>query len=190
MNATPYVDKNGVSYKFGEFFPSELSYFGYNESVAQDHFPLTEEEAKNHNFNWRDKLSLTKGKETVKPEDLPESINDVFDEITKEILMCVECDRNYRIILQELQFYRQMKVPLPRRCFFCRHKARFRFRNPFSLWYRKCQCAGGKSEKGVYENTVEHFHESGPCPNKFKTSFSPDREEIVYCEQCYNAEIV
>ena len=35
MNTMPYVDKNGVTYKYGEFFPIELSPFGYNETVAQ-----------------------------------------------------------------------------------------------------------------------------------------------------------
>ncbi len=190
MNTMPYVDKNGVSYRFGEFFPAELSYFGYNESVAQNHFPLKEAEAKKRNFNWREKLSLTSGKETISPEKLPESIEDVSDEMLKETLACVECNRNYRIVLQELQFYRQMRIPIPRRCFFCRHGARFRFRNPFLLWDRNCQCAGRSSESGIYANVVSHFHGSEHCPNKFKTSYAPDRKEIVYCEQCYNAEIV
>ena len=190
MNAMPYVDKNGVTYKFGEFFPAELSYFGYNESVAQEHFPLTKEEAEARHFSWREKLSFTVGKETIGPEELPDPIKDVSDDITKETLVCMECKRNYRIVLQELQFYRQMNIPLPRRCFFCRHKARFRFRNPFSLWPRRCQCAGRKSENGVYSNTAEHFHGTGSCPNEFRTSFPPDRPEIVYCEQCYQAEVI
>jgi hypothetical protein len=31
--------------EWGEFFPLPLSPFGYNETVAQDYFPLTSEEA-------------------------------------------------------------------------------------------------------------------------------------------------
>lgn len=32
--------------EWGEFFPHELSPFGYNESVASEYFPLSEEEVK------------------------------------------------------------------------------------------------------------------------------------------------
>jgi hypothetical protein len=31
--------------EWGEFFPLSLSLFGYNETVAQDYFPLAQEEA-------------------------------------------------------------------------------------------------------------------------------------------------
>jgi hypothetical protein len=45
MNEMPYVDKKGRVYKYGEFFPAELSPFGYNETLAHDFFPLEKEEA-------------------------------------------------------------------------------------------------------------------------------------------------
>lgn len=190
MNKFPYIDKNGIVYKFGEFFPAELSYFGYNESVAQDHFLLTKDEALKKNFNWREKVQMTTGKETLKPQQIPDSIENVEDQILNEVLLCIECNRNYRVVLQELQFYRQMGIPLPRRCFYCRHKARVNFRNPFSIWHRACQCAGEKSENGVYKNTVIHQHGTEKCPNEFETSYAPERPEIVYCEQCYQAEVL
>ena len=191
MAQVPYMDKNGVAYRFGEFFPAELSYFGYNESVAQDHFLLTEQEARKRNFNWRGKLQMTVGKETMQTDEIPDGIADINDTILNEILMCIECKRNYRIVSQELQFYRKLAIPLPRRCFYCRHRTRVNFRNPFKLWHRACHCAGEKSENGVYANTGTHpSHPKGePCPNEFETSYAPERPEIVYCEQCYNAEI-
>ncbi|MDP2630924.1 MAG: hypothetical protein Q8P56_05975 [Candidatus Uhrbacteria bacterium] len=34
-----------------------------------------------------------------------------------------------------------------------------------------------------------HDHE-GRCAVKFQASYAPDRPEIVYCEQCYQAETV
>ncbi|MEK7187727.1 MAG: hypothetical protein AAB691_02685 [Patescibacteria group bacterium] len=190
MDEMPYVDKNGVSYKFGEFFPSELSYFGYNESVATDHFPLTQDEAQKKNFNWRKEVSVTTGKETIQSEDLPDAIRDVNEDILKEILACKDCGRNYRIVPQELQFYKRMQIPLPRRCFFCRHKSRTLLRNPFQLWSRECLCGGPTSKNEVYKNTAAHFHGTDSCPNTFETSYAPDRPEIVYCEACYNAEVI
>jgi hypothetical protein len=48
-----------------------------------------------------------------------------------------------------------------------------------------------KQETGTrYQNTIKHFHGDNPCPNEFETTYSPDRPEIVYCEKCYNAEVV
>jgi len=45
MIEMPYIDKKGRVYKYGEFFPIEISPFGYNETVAQEYYPLTHEEA-------------------------------------------------------------------------------------------------------------------------------------------------
>jgi len=38
MNKMPYRDKKGRVYKYGEFFPPELSPFSYNETIAQEYF--------------------------------------------------------------------------------------------------------------------------------------------------------
>lgn len=39
--------------EWGEFFPLGLSPFGYNETVAQDYFPLSEMETKNKGYKWK-----------------------------------------------------------------------------------------------------------------------------------------
>ncbi len=49
---------------------------------------------------------------------------------------------------------------------------------------------GEESLDGVYMNTGEHHHGKGRCPNEFETSYAPDRPEIVYCESCYQSEVV
>ncbi|MBI4225432.1 MAG: hypothetical protein HY617_03820 [Candidatus Sungbacteria bacterium] len=176
--------------EWGEFFPARLSRFGYNETVAQMYHPLAEEDAHAKDFQWRDSLQLTTGKETIALSDLPDSIRNISDSITNEILVCGACSRNYRIIPQELAFYRKMSLPIPRRCFLCRNAARLAFRNPFELWHRFCQCAGKSSANGVYQNQTGHAHGDAPCSNEFQTSYAPDRPEIVYCEQCYQSEVV
>jgi len=190
MRTMPYRDANGIAYPYGEFFPSELSCFGYNESMAQDSFPLTKGEAMRRGFKWQEKFQLTTGKETKKLEDIPQSIEDVSDTIVEEVFSCGTCKRNYRITPAELKFLKRMKIPIPRKCFYCRHSERFNFRNSYRLWHRGCTCGGVKSENSVYQNTISHFHGKSRCPNEFETSYSPDRKEIVYCEQCYNSEIV
>jgi hypothetical protein len=189
----PYTDKQGRVYKYGEFFPPEFSPFAYNETIAQDFFPLTKEQAEAKGFLWREperrNYSIT-----INYDQLPDNIKDVPDSITKEIIGCESCSRPYRIIEMELQFYRRIPLPLPRKCPECRFKDRFKFVNPPKFWPAKCMCAGQKSEarnskSEAYENAVPHFHGDAPCPNEFETSYVPSRPEIVYCEKCYQAEV-
>ena len=79
-----------------------------------------------------------------------------------------------------------MGLPIPDQCFPCRLQDRLNRRNPRKLWHRQCVC-----DYKVYGNTSQHRHHSkGRCPNEFQTSYAPERAEIVYCEQCYQAEVV
>ena len=211
LNIMPYVDSKGRVYKYGEFFPPELSPFAYNETVAQENYPLTREQAETQGYLWREpeerNYSITKT-----TSQIPNSIKEVPDSFVKEVIGCAhvgkcahQCSTAFRIVTQELQFYRQMNIPLPTLCPNCRHYERLERRNPVYLWHRKCICAGSTSTSAVssvpngppqagsnyvYKNTVKHFHGSNHCPNEFETSYAPERPEIVYCEQCYNAEIV
>ncbi|MCC6323339.1 hypothetical protein IT400_00955, partial [Candidatus Nomurabacteria bacterium] len=169
MNEMPYVDKKGNVYKYGEFYPAELSVFGYNETIAPEQAPLSREDAFAQGYKWQDNLQRTVGKETMKPEEIPDALQDVPDTIVNEVLACINCNRNYKIVPNELIFYKKMNIPIPHRCFHCRHQARIARRNPFKLWKRSCMNEG--------------------CTNEFETSYAPERPEIVYCEKCYQAEI-
>ncbi len=197
MNAMPYVDKKDRTYKYGEFFPPEFSPFPYNDTVGLDYMPLTEGEAAALGYNWAPPAARSY-RPTVKPENLPAKIGDVPGSITNEVIGCAhggtchdECTIAFRITPDELQFYRKMNIPLPRLCFNCRHWDRLRQRNPMRLWERTCQCGGVASERDVYRNSSTHPHHGAEhCPNTFQTTFAPERQEIVYCEECYNAEIV
>ena len=192
MNDMPYVDKKGRIYKYGEFFPPELSPFAYNETIAQEYFPITKEEAINQGYRWKDP-DTREYKITKNSKDLPDHIKDIKDDILEETIGCKhmgecneQCTTAFRIILQELEFYRKMDLPLPRLCPNCRHYQRLKQRNPLKLWPRQCMC-----DYKVYKNTTFHKHHlEGRCPNEFETSYAPDRKEIVYCEQCYQAEVV
>ncbi|MEW6617104.1 MAG: hypothetical protein AB1333_01655 [Patescibacteria group bacterium] len=195
MNEHPYKDSAGREYKYGEFFPIEFSPFAYNEAAVQEYFPLTKEETIKKGYTWRDREERDY-KVTIKSENIPDDINNISDSITNDIIACAhggncndQCTIAFKIIPQEFQLYKKNGIPLPNLCPNCRHYARLKQRNPLKLWKRTCQCAGIKSENGIYTNTGKHQHE-GACQNEFETSYSPDRKEIVYCEQCYQAEIV
>lgn len=183
MDEMPYVDAQGRVYKYGEFFPPEFSPFAYNDTIAPEHFLLSKEEILAYGGKWYE-VPKTEFETTSNATDLPDDISEVPDSITKELIACLDCGRAFRIIPTELQFLQVNKIPLPRYCVDCRHKKRISQRNRSALYKRSCDC-----QKSDYKNQGIHFHGNNFCPNTFNTSYSPDRPEIVYCEQCYQEEI-
>lgn len=164
---------------YGQFFPPEFSTFGFNETLGQDYFPMTEQEAREKGFNWQTQSTGTYEKETIKEKDMPEITAEVTDEILKEVLVCKDCKKNFRITKGELDFYKRMNLPLPHKDFECRHQDRMKKRNPRKLWHRSCMC----------ELKNHPSHSSQKCENEFETSYSPERTEKIYCESCYQNEV-
>lgn len=163
---------------YGHFFPPALSPFGFNETLGFDYYKITAEEAKEKGFNWQDKATGTYGKETIKTEDMPQTIGEVNEDILNQILVCVDCKKNFRITKSEFDFYKRIGLPLPRKDFECRHGDRMKKRNPRALWHRSCMC-----------DLKTHSHGVEKCIEEFETSYSPERPEIVYCEKCYQQEV-
>ncbi len=145
---------------YGEFFPIATSPFGYNETTAQELFPLTRDEALTKGYPWRD----------------PEKRN---YEIGGDVLACAHagpsaggcdhaCTTAFRIHSYEAQFLERLCLPYPKLCPNCRHHRRLKFRNPMQLYKRQC----------------------AKCNAEIHTSYAPDRPEMVYCESCYQAEVL
>lgn len=153
----------------GQFFSPEVAPFSYNESLIYDFFPLTKDEAIKRGYKWQERTTGTYGKETIKKGEIPNSINDVDEKILGEILVCEECNKNFKIIEAEFTFYKKMGLPLPHKDFECRHKERMDKRNGMKLYHRSCMKEG--------------------CENEFETTYAPNRPEIIYCENCYQREI-
>jgi hypothetical protein len=195
MNDLPYKDKMGNLYMYGSFFPADLSPFGYNETVAQEIFPLTKTEAESKGYLWREKTSK-EYKSDMEANDLPDSLNKTEDTIVQKTIGCLhrgncthQCTKAYKITQTELNLYKKMSIPIPRLCYNCRYCERIAKRNPIKLWRRRCSCAGSASLNNIYKNTRVHDHANSVCPNEFETTYSPDRPEIVYCETCYQQEV-
>ncbi|MFA5829391.1 MAG: zinc-ribbon domain containing protein [Candidatus Gracilibacteria bacterium] len=151
--------------EWGQFFPAQLSPFAYNETVANEYYPLSKEQILQKGFKWKDEESITKyqGAKIV----IPEKISNVDESFANKILTCECCGKNYKLVSQELKLYKKMNIPVPLKCFNCRYKARFDLRNPRKLWTRNC----------------------AKCGAEIKTTYSPDRPEVVYCEKCYEKEV-
>ena len=188
MDEMPFLDSQGLVYKYGEFFPIEFSPFGYNNTLAIQHFPITKKEAENKGYGW---LEVERGEYAItkKANELPDSIENVSDEIIKEVIECEKCKNAFRILENELIFYKKEKLPLPHLCSECRHERRISDRLTLHLYQRSCMCAGKTDRTGFYKNTVKHLHGDEPCGEEFKTGYPPEHPEIVYCEKCYQQEV-
>ncbi|MBU1954001.1 hypothetical protein KKH03_03450, partial [Patescibacteria group bacterium] len=91
----------------------------------------------------------------------------VTDSIFGDVLRCEDCGKGYKIIAQELAFYRGADLPLPHVCADCRHKARLALRNPRKLCKRACD----------------------KCSAEILTTYAVGRPEKIYCGRCYAEEM-
>ena len=161
------MNPSSASGSWGEFFPSTIAPYCYNETVAQDFFPLAKEEVAARGLQWKDNLPFTTGKETATWESVPTDIRQVPESITEEIFACEATGKNFRITTKELKFYQDFVVPVPHLHPDERHRRRTLLRNPRTLWDRQCV----------------------KCQKSIQTSYAPERPEKVYCEECYLKEV-
>ncbi|MEZ6209487.1 MAG: hypothetical protein R3B64_02885 [Candidatus Paceibacterota bacterium] len=177
MNEIPYIDSHNRKYTYGEFFPFEFSPIAYNESLANDYIPKVKEDVLSIGLAWRDPKDK-EFKVSCAAADLSDNIADADEGVLKEIISCQDCKKAYRVIASELTFYKQNKLPLPRFCHNCRFEKRFELLNKPGLYNRSCGCVAGN-----------HGHD-GLCGVDFQTPYSPDSPFDVYCESCYQKEII
>jgi len=153
--------------EYGEFFPISRSPFAYNKTMSQIFYPHTREEVAQKGWDWDEFEPQLEGIKTIKAQDLPDHIKDVDDSILEKGIICEISGKPFKITKQELEFYREQNLPLPRRHWLERYKARLSKRTPRRFWDRKCD----------------------KCAKKMQTSYSPDRPEKIYCEKCYLEEM-
>ena len=188
MDEVPFVDKKGRVYKYGEYFPIEFSPYGYNNTMIANHFKVSKEEADREGYPW---IEVPRGeyKITKNVIDLPDAISEVDESILKEVVGCESCNGAYRITEAELNFLKKENLPLPTLCIECRHDRRVADRLKMYLYERRCMCGGVVDDTGLYANNTKHAHGDGHCRETFKTGYSPESPEIIYCEKCYQAEV-
>lgn len=152
--------------EWGQSFPIGLSPFGYNETVAQEFYPISKSEAEKKGWKWFDEDSIKSAYQGPKNE-VPEDIAAAENEVTQKIFQCECCAKPFKIIPQEFNLYRKHQLPLPRKCFNDRHLERLKKRNPRKLWDRECE----------------------KCSTIVKSSYAKHRPEKVYCKDCYTAAL-
>ncbi len=149
--------------EWGEYFPMRHSWFGYNETMAQEFAPLGKEQCAALGLAWCDYEQPVQAAEVISAAELPDTIAEASDRILEQAIACGITGKPFRIVEPELRFYRQLGIPLPRRCPDQRHFERMALRNPQQLWERLCTKTG----------------------TPIVSSYSPQRPEPVYCEEAY-----
>ena len=132
------------------------------------YYPLTKVQVCAKGWKWDDAPDpVPNVKKVIESSALPDSINDIPDDIQNWAIKCEGTGKPFKITSRELRFYREQHLPIPRRCPDQRHLDRFHQRNPRRFWKRPCK----------------------KCTKEIQTPYSPDRPEIVYCESCYLQEV-
>lgn len=154
--------------EYGELFPMKFSPFAYNSSEADLSYPLNKTEIEKLGSFYQPKVDIdTQGLETINVGNLPDSINDITDDILNKAIICEETGRPFMILRNELEFYRRFKLPLP-----VVHPL-VRMKNTFMY----------------LGNNMAYKGTCAKCGIKLKTIYKEKEGWKLYCEKCYKQEV-
>lgn len=157
------IEKMRLNGEWGENFPAIMSPIAYNHSLAQRYFPLSQQDVERRGLRWHEESSRDVS-QSIDPSQLPDKLPETNDTV---IVRSSESHRPFKITSQEIQKYRQLRVPLPRRTYDERMEERIAILGGVKIFSRSC----------------------AKCQKPISTSYSPERPEIVYCEECYLKEV-
>lgn len=162
-----------ASGEYGEFFPPQLMPIPYNISLATSYAGYDDvETAKQYGYaiqHIEERETMVSGK-MMSADDLPQDINDVKDDMLDVIIDDHKNNKKFQITKSELDFYRRYHIPLPQEHPLVRlGNMRKKFGPIMNIFYER-RCA--------------------KCGKSMQTSYAPECPETVYCEQCYQREIV
>ena len=109
MKDIPFIDTLDSKYSYGEFFPIELSPFGYNETTANEYMSLSKSEILKNKFNWMNPDSRNY-QPTIQAEGINDSLIDTPDSILNEVIQCTNkgsvdyCYTAFKILPNDLTF--------------------------------------------------------------------------------------
>ncbi len=166
------IDHMKSTGEWWEFFPTWLSPFGYDETVANEYYPLSETDVRERwwKWKWEEETSSYHGPfitplETNQYDEKNvgyETAQKNIDALIGWILQCEVTGKPFKIIRQELAFYIENTIPLPIKHPDQRHKERNSLRNGQTLHERKCD----------------------NCGTYIQTTYEPITKNVV-CESCY-----
>lgn len=149
--------------EYGEFFPLSISLFGYNNTPSYAEHAYSKNEVLERGWKWEETSSGTYGRGTCDVATLPANLATINTSLAQEIFTCKNCERNFRFITQELDFYQKGAIPLPHCCPDCRQRARLALRNKKNILQVHC----------------------AECNTPIATTLDPARNATIMCSPCY-----
>ncbi|MBP6911845.1 MAG: hypothetical protein KBB88_01420 [Candidatus Pacebacteria bacterium] len=155
--------------EYGDGLGIEYCAQGYNTSLAQISYPLDDEtiHAIGGYVTVDPEINL-EGIEVLSKEEVPETIEEVDDGIVVKAILCNETKRPFKIIPSELAFYRKMRLPLPTVHPQVRMIEMMRMVPTARMYSTDC----------------------AKCQKKIHSIFNPEERYNLYCETCYQSEIL
>lgn len=153
--------------EYGKFLPYAMSAGPFNFSTSILYFPETKkEDILKLGGYWQDiNESHIEGMPT---SELPDNIKDVPDDIIKKALICPETGWRFNIAENELAFYRENNIPLPRKHFDVRTRERLVYLTVLQAYPYKC----------LY------------CKRDIQAYYKPEwGYQKIACEECYKQNI-
>jgi hypothetical protein len=119
--------------EWGQFLPSGLSPFGFNESVAQLKFPKDKASALAYGATWQDNdFAPQYDGPTYQPKENVRTYRDSADEadqLLNSVLKCSATARPFKLVGPELAFYIEHNLPIPTKHPDIRYEERVKQRN-------------------------------------------------------------
>ena len=148
--------------EYGTFFPNSLNPYYYNKSEAHELFPLDQDTALEKEFQWYDEeVEAFESSYTI-----PDNIEDVQDDILNAFLKCEKTGKKYKIIKQELDYYRANHLPIP----------------------RVAPMERIREKTGIFHINQLKQDSCSKCSTKIETMYDTSTRK-VYCEKCFQEEM-
>ncbi len=157
--------------EYGEFFPTENSLHPYQDTIAGVEYPLSEKEVEAkgwHKYVEVDSDLNLAEMETISGNEIPDNIKEVDESILQKVFICEKTKKPFKIIKPEFDFYKQQNIPLPTKHPLERIKERAKHKYTFKLFKDVC----------------------AKCGKEIVSAHDPKKSFIIYCEQCYQDEVV
>lgn len=146
--------------EYGEFFPASCCPFAYNETVANEYFPLEEPQAVQLGYSWKDLNKELPNVTKVIPADrLPDAIDDIPDDVLNWAIVCEETGRPFIVQSGELKFYRNMRLAPPHVHPDVRHLRRHHRAHARHLHESTCTNCNKKIDTNMHDTLKVHCQE-------------------------------
>jgi hypothetical protein len=164
---TRIIDDMRARGEYGNFFPYSMSAGPFNFSNSFFYFPKTKkEDILKLGGYWED---ITENHINGMPtSELPDDIKDVPDTIVTQALICPETGWRFNVAQNELLFYKENNIPLPRLHFDVRIKNSLKYLTVLQAYPYKC------------------FY----CEKDIEAYYLPEwGYQKIACEECYKQNI-